>query len=286
MSALAGSMVALLSGCGSGGGYRPPPVSSTPPPEPLALGGLNAVIDLSHVDPVTDFAAARAYSAIRGVIHKATEGVGWVDPMYAQRRRLAEEAGLLWGAYHFGTYEFSGADQARAFLDVAQPGPETLLALDLELNEPHPGNTMDLDRAEDFVLTVERTTGRLPLLYVFPAWANGLPVAGSSRTLGGAIRPGSVLAACDLWLADYRLIPHLPSAWAGRGWRLWQYGGVNGAGGGPYRQYAFTVAGVGRCDRNIFPSSVVALEQFWRYGGGTPALSMAEPSANGLRDLT
>jgi lysozyme len=270
-------MAALVSGCAGGGGRAVPRVAATAPPSPFALGGLNAVIDLSHSDRVSDLFAARYQSSILGIIHKATEGVGYVDPTYAARRRQAAEAGILWGAYHFGTCQYSGKDQAQAFLEAAQPDRDTLLALDLELNERYPDNSMDYGRAEDFVLAVERATGRLPLLYVFPAWADGQAVAGSARTLGGAIRPGSALAACDLWLADYRLIPHLPSAWAGRGWRLWQYGGVDGAGGGPYRSYAFAVAGVSQCDRNLFPQDAAALTRYWRFGDAPPLLSSAAP---------
>ena len=51
---------------------------------------------------VSDFAAVRR-SGILGVIHKATEGGDFVDKSYAIRQPQAEQAGLLWGAYHFGT---------------------------------------------------------------------------------------------------------------------------------------------------------------------------------------
>ena len=266
-------MSAVLAGCG----HAPPPVA-VPVAVPQRPGsgrqpatadivtdpasvGLNAVIDLSHSNSVADFNAARANSAILAVIHKATEGNDWADPRYQERRLLAEASGLLWGAYHFGTYQHSGAEQAAAFLAAAQPGPLTLMALDLELNERNPGNSMDIGRAEDFVRALFAATGRLPLIYVHPAWADGEALGGSRRTLGGAITANSILAACDLWLADYRSRPELPTAWNGKGWRLWQYTGDDS--GGPFRPYAHGVAGIDRCDRNLFAGDAATLGRYW-----------------------
>ncbi|MDA8231755.1 MAG: glycoside hydrolase family 25 protein [Magnetospirillum sp.] len=278
---MAGLAAFPLAACGT----RPQAAAVSAPPQPdapfplppatpgwvadPARAGLNAVIDLSHSSMVRDFAAAREEGRILGVIHKATEGVGFIDPLYAERRAQAQAAGLMWGAYHFGTFEWPGADQAAAFLATAQPQPDTLIALDLELNERDPANSMDIGRAEDFVRAVHAATGRLPLLYVHPVWADGGAVGGYGRTLGGAIRPGSILAACDLWLADYRATPQLPSAWAARGWRLWQYAGdADGRGGGPFRDYARSVAGIDRCDRNVFVSDEERLRRYWREQAG------------------
>ena len=120
-----------------------------------SVPGLDAVIDISHNVTVTDFAAVRR-SNILAVIHKVTEGGDWFDPSYATRRRQAEAAGLLWGGYHFGTRQYSGAEQANAFLSACQPGPATVMALDLEPNERKPANTMRLAQAEEFVLTIQR----------------------------------------------------------------------------------------------------------------------------------
>ncbi|MBI3444335.1 MAG: glycoside hydrolase family 25 protein [Magnetospirillum sp.] len=234
-----------------------------------ALIGLNAVIDLHHANNVKSFAAARDHSGIQAVIHKASEG-DWQDPRYEERRAMALEAGLLWGAYHFGTRQHPGRAQAQMFLAAARPDPSTLLVLDLELNERAPGNTMRLDAAEDFVREIAATTGRLPLLYVHPAWADGDTLRGAS--LGGAIAPGSALAACDLWLADYRFEPELPRAWADRGWKMWQYAGDDASSGGPFRDRAREVRGIDRCDRSVFAGKADELANYWnatRGIGGT-----------------
>src|SRR5262245_22375804 len=105
---------------------------ATVPPATLAPGTFNGVIDLSHHNGTVDLQAAAA-SGIAGVIHKATQDQTYVDPAFTANRALAQRAGLLWGAYHFGT----GADgvvQADWFLQTVQPDAATLLVLDLEAN--------------------------------------------------------------------------------------------------------------------------------------------------------
>ena len=99
-----------------------------PPPPDRATLGLDAVIDISRFVTVTDFRQVRQ-SGILGVIHKATEGGDYADPTCTTRRPQAEAAGLLWGTYHFGTGQMSGAQQASFYLSVSRPGPKTLLCL-------------------------------------------------------------------------------------------------------------------------------------------------------------
>ena len=262
---LAALAIPGLSGCAGPSRQAPPRLAATPQPvlTPSAAG-LDAVIDLSHTCRVFDFSLARAQSGVLAVLHKATEGGDYVDPLYAERQLQAEAAGLLWGAYHYGTRMYPGAQQAANFLAAARPTPTTLLALDLEPNERNPGNTMMLDQAEDFVSAVYQATGRFPLLYTHPTWANGGTYGRARMSLGGAIGSGSILANCDLWLADYRMEPELPFAWADRGWRLWQYAGDDSAGGGgPFGPLSRAVSGVERCDRNLFAGNAIALYNYW-----------------------
>jgi len=264
---LAGLLASTAAGCSSGraplGPYPYPnqyPIA--PPPPDRASLGLDAVIDISRGVNVTDFRLVRQ-SGILGVIHKATEGGDYADPACAQRRPQAEAAGLLWGTYHFGTGQFSGAQQASFFLSVSRPGPRTLLALDLEANENNPSNSMSLQQAEEFVQAVAEATGRLPVVYVHPIWANGDPLPGSGLSFGARITPDSILARCGLWVADYHDSPEIPLAWAARGWRLWQYAGDESASRPAYAQTSI-VRGVSHCDRNLFNGDASALERFWR----------------------
>lgn len=224
--------------------------------------GLDAVVDLHHHETVRDFSITRA-AGFLGVIHKASEGFDWFDPQYESRKAQAEQAGLLWGAYHFGTAEHSGSEQAQSFLSAAKPGPSTLLALDLELNGRNPANSMTLAQAEDFVQLLKLKTGRWPLLYVHPSWADGETRRG--RSLNGAILPGSLLSQCDLWLADYRTDPILPTAWKDKGWRFWQYAGAGTK--SAFMSRTVEVPGIALCDRNLFNGDSSALVRYWR--GGT-----------------
>ena len=59
-------------------------------------------------------------AGVAGVIHKATQGIGFVDKMYIPRKQPALDAGLLWGAYHFGTAD-DVDDQVEHFIDTVQP---------------------------------------------------------------------------------------------------------------------------------------------------------------------
>ena len=267
LEGMAGLGLSALAGCGgtppTGSGFDHAAVASR-----HSVPGLDAVIDISHNVTVTDFAAVRR-SNILAVIHKVTEGGDWFDPSYGQRRRQAEAAGLFWGGYHFGTRQYSGERQAAAFLSACQPGPATVMALDLEPNEGNPRNTMTLPQAEEFVLAVQRATGRLPMLYSHPAWANGEVYGRRRLKLGAAVTPGSTLARCDLWVADYRETPQIPNAWATKGWRLWQYVADETAANFAHGSEPRAVAGVGHCDRNLFNGDVASLNRFWKSGGRT-----------------
>jgi lysozyme len=259
---LSGLAALGTAGCGARQAAMPAyqyPVA--PPPPDRASQGLDAVIDISRSVTVSDFRAVRR-SNILAVIHKASEGGDYVDSGCAGRRPQAEAAGLLWGTYHYGTGQMSGAQQAAFFLSVSRPGPKTLLALDLEANENNPSNSMRLDQAEAFVQAVAETTGRLPVVYVHPTWANGDPLPNSGLSFGARITPDSILARCGLWVADYHDSPEVPAAWTASGWRLWQYAGDESA---SHPAYGATniVAGISHCDRNLFAGDEAALNRFW-----------------------
>jgi lysozyme len=206
------------------------------------------IVDLYHGDRVTDFAAAYAFG-IRGVIHKATQGTGIADPAYAARRKLAADAGILWGAYHFNSGD-DPARQAKHFLSVAEPDAKTLLALDFE--DIHP--EMSLADARAFLEAVSAATGRRPILY------SGNRI---KETICGAAEETRIFfAAHPLWLAEYGTAPHLRDAdgqalpWPNL--FLWQFTG-DGAGPQPH-----AVPGIGgKVDINSFDGSDADLAALW-----------------------
>ncbi len=182
-----------------------------------------------------------AAEGILGVIHKATQGTHYADPLYETNKASAAAAGLLWGAYHFGVGG-DGVGQADHFLGVVGTDRDTLVVLDLEANPQGP--SMALEEARAFVTHVQDATGRWPGLY-----------AGHylKELLGTASDP--VLANCWFWLSQYGPTPVVPVNWSA--WTLWQY--TDGGLGPP----PHTVAGIGRCDRNKFNGSESQLRDLW-----------------------
>lgn len=254
----------LLAACGS----RPPPPPAYGPTGPtegtrLQVPGLDAVIDISHGVSVSDFGQVRR-GGILACIHKATEGGDFVDRAYHERQPLAERAGILWGAYHFGTRQYPGQQQANHFLSVVRPGPSTLIALDVEANDYNPNNTMRLSQAEAFVQTIQQRTGRLPVIYIHPKWADGHSMGRRRLSLERPVTTSSILARCNLWVADYRETPEVPSAWATTGWKLWQYVANEDASHAAYGTIPRAIPGISHCDRNLFNGNEAELRRFWR----------------------
>jgi lysozyme len=201
---------------------------------------INVVIDLSHHNASPDFAAAEE-AGIVGVIHKATQGLAYVDPTYEEHRDAALDAGLLWGAYHFGTGS-DGVQQAAFFLEKVLPKKDTLLVLDLEANPQGP--SMTLEEARAFVTHVQQATGRWPGLYSGHYLKDLLGTA-----------TDSVLANCWLWLAQYGPTAVVPPNWPT--WTMWQYTD-GGLGPEPH-----DVPGIGRCDRDQFNGPLGGLQKLW-----------------------
>jgi len=201
---------------------------------------VNVVVDLSHFNGSVDLSAA-AQSGIVGVIHKATQGTRYQDPMYETNKAKAAAANLLWGAYHFGDGS-EGVEQAEAFLAFVKPTKGTLLVLDFEANPQGP--SMDLEEARAFVTHVQSVTGRWPGLYA------GYYL---KQLLGTKSDP--VLRNCWLWLAQYGPTAVVPHNWPA--WTMWQY--TDGAAGPP----PYEVPGIGRCDRDMFNGTEAELRQLW-----------------------
>lgn len=162
-------------------------------------------IDLSHHNTVDDFQAVYD-SGIVGVIHKATQGTGFVDDDYARRQIEALSVGLKWGAYHFlehGDVE----EQMFFFVAIACLPPGSRVAIDYE----DPDVTLDdLDRA------VRWLAENAPDLQV--------AIYGGSllkQQIGGDYY--GVFAQYPLWLAQYTEgEPSWPkNTWPQ--WTLWQY---------------------------------------------------------------
>jgi len=163
------------------------------------------VVDIYRGDKVTSFTQA-AQSGIVGVIHKATTGASGKDNAYADRRQPALAAGLLWGAYHWGT-NAPVAQQVDNFLKTAKPEENTLVALDYEETK---GNQMTLAQAREFLTLIEQKLNRKALFY-----SGGL----IKSQLGN--KKDAFFGSHRLWLAHYNENPVVQASWD-KFW-LWQY---------------------------------------------------------------
>ena len=207
------------------------------------------VLDLSHHNDVTSFANIYA-AGVRGIIHKASEGVTMVDKTHAKRRQDALAAGLLFGSYHFADNS-TVANQVSNFLRAAQPDENTLLALDWEDKGKR---TMTLAQAKEFLQLVYDKTGQRPILYTGNV---------GKEALGG--RPDAFLNRHRLWLCQYG-----PKAVCPPGWEtpwLWQYSEVG------------VIAGIGdsKVDLNTFNGKDLAAEWVCREGPVVVPIKKTEP---------
>jgi GH25 family lysozyme M1 (1,4-beta-N-acetylmuramidase) len=217
------------------------------------MARIDQVVDISHHqgNPI-DFTRLKE-AGILGVIHKASQGAHYKDPFYSQRRRAAESAGLLWGAYHFSEDRADsgdGAAQARYFLDYVGDANGVFLSLDYESyhhqDTPEVHHNMSIVDAELFVDTIAQKIGRLPFFY-----------SGSTiRDMLGN-KKNDKLGACKLWAAGYVIESRLKIQKSWSDWTLWQY-----TDGKPNHR-PNPIPGVGSWDRSVFDSSESQLRAQW-----------------------
>ena len=234
------------------------------------------VIDAYEYNSI-DWTALSADKRIAGFINKASDGL---PPPYAckggdtevqlcralfrrqavarelfhTRRTIARALGLEWGAYHLAR-PGNPIDQANNFIDFAQPGPDDLLALDIEDNDPE--KWMSLEDAEEFARHVHRRIGRFPILYTNGNTA--LHIASNRSRY-------PLLSRLPLWYARYKpdIDMHFPKGnW--QGYALWQFSTQANcnARGCPYR-----VPGTPHdIDVNVAAMNAQELREAWPFGG-------------------
>jgi lysozyme len=204
---------------------------------------INSIVDLYSGNKVQDLGAAKA-SGISAIIHKATEGLYFVDVSYQQIKNDALSLNLHWGAYHFGIAG-DGVTQAQHFLNTVQPAIGELLVLDFESTRHN--NNMTLDDAQRFVSHIHQETGIWPGLYSNPYFLQ--------KMLNTTSDP--IFKNCWLWVAEYGPAPSLQNTWSQ--WELWQYtDGIHGP-----DPTSHNVPGIGICDRSRFRGNENELKAFW-----------------------
>jgi lysozyme len=207
------------------------------------------VLDISHHNDVTSWDQVVG-AGIVGIIHKATEGTSYKDPMYVRRGGPARRAGLLWGAYHFANGSNVEA-QVYHFLSVVGVDEATLYALDWE-DDPN-GNTMTLEQAKLFLELIGREIGdHRCVVYSGNVAKEAL----------GDLRD-AYMGEHRLWLAQYGSRPVVQRSWE-KYW-LWQYSDGN-VGPQPHGCPGVT----GEVDTNSWEGSDEALRAEWTGAGPVP----------------
>src|SRR6266481_947068 len=138
----------------------------------------NSVVNMSHYDLMrVDFVAMKSEGVV-GIIHEASFPRSQRDSRYSERQTTASQAGLLWGAYHFGdgTNPISQADHFIATVasshrplrtadDPEKKRAGVLLVLDFEKNGHYPGGSMSVSQAAAFAERIKERTGKYPGIY-------------------------------------------------------------------------------------------------------------------------
>ena len=168
---------------------------------------------------------------IVAVIHEATYPRFERDARYRERQVAAIQAGLLWGAYHFGdaTNPTRQADHFLSAVATLVPAPlasrdsgkrrlGVLLVLDFEKNGHYSGGTMTVPQAVAFVERIRERTGKYPGLY-----CSEYRLRQMLYSPGVTVAQRRALTNCWLWIANYHFQPRNTAPWDQ--WHLWQYCG-------------------------------------------------------------
>lgn len=246
------------------------------------------VIDAYEFNPI-DWEKMTGDDRIAGFINKASDGLppDWrcgkltgddeklcknrwwkyevTKELYMTRRAMAKMKGLLWGAYHLGR-PGNPREQADHFIDFAEPGPDELIALDIEDNT---SEWMSLADAEIFADQIKIRTGRYPVLYT-----NG----STAQFVSDHAETYPLLSRLPLWYARYRddITGKFPTeTWPS--YALWQFSSMHNCNA---RSCPYRVAGAKTdIDVNVSPLTVAELRQEWPFRELLPRRDAVDPGA-------
>lgn len=170
--------------------------------------------------------------------------------LFHTRRTVAKALGLEWGAYHLAR-PGNPIEQANNFLNFAEPGPDDLMALDLEGIDPT--KWMSLADAETFVRHIRDRTGRYPVLYT-----NGI----TAKHIAASRGRYPLLSRLQLWYARYtpEIGIHFPMGnW--QSYALWQFSASANCN---RRSCPYRVPGTPNdIDVNVAPMTAAELRAAW-----------------------
>jgi lysozyme len=168
---------------------------------------------------------------------KASEGLTWKDPKFADNLQRARDAALPIGAYHFYRPSLSGQEQARNFLDAYAPQAGDLLPV-CDLEDFDGGDPREfVNEVRGWVDTVSGAIG------------GDKPIIYTSASFWRKIGNPDDFRDHPLWVAHYGVsAPALPRPWTA--WTVWQHSDSG------------VVSGVtGNCDVNWFAGAADELSR-------------------------
>lgn len=208
--------------------------------------------------------ACRKPNVTENTLCKKTFQNYWLKKeLYQTRRMVAKSLGLKWGAYHLGR-PGNPIEQANHFIRFTNPGPDDLLALDIEHDDPD--KWISLRDAETFVKHVKFRIGRYPILYTNHMTAKAIAARRAELP---------VLSRLPLWYARFK--GDVRGAFPIGNWdtyALWQFSAQANCN---KRRCLYRVAGAKNdIDVNVAPMSKDALREAWPFGGLLPAKPLPE----------
>ena len=220
----------------------------------LLYPGYCDIIDISKYQGRPDFVKVKA-SGFLAVVVKVSDGLLYCDAAATQNLEAARDAGLYTMVYSFAQPgQGRAAEQVKKMYSCLGDQMPHRTVMDLESGTVGWSPQARVDFAEQFVEAALQWSALTPMMYTFPSFAAMMQPALSSST---------VLAACPLWVAQYRSVtsawvppigyqPTVPRPWTT--WTMHQYSGDGG----------FRVPGVtGDCDRNLFNGDEATLRDFF-----------------------
>lgn len=209
-------------------------------------------IDVSNLNPPTDWKITAKSKRATFAFVKASEGETWKDSDFATNWSGMKSAGIIRGAYHFFRPNKSVDKQVANYLSMVGKLDKGDLppVLDLE-NFPDsvkeqweaiPTVAERVKISKDWLTQIEQKLGKKPIIYTGPSfWAE---LMGDTQAL----------VEYPLWIANYKddyktSKPIVPANnWGGKGYTFWQF------------TEAGSVMGVkGVVDRNIFNGNLAEL---------------------------
>lgn len=205
-------------------------------------------IDISHFNGLINFAQLSPH--IQFVYCKASQGAGFKDPTLSSNMASIRQQGLIFGAYHFLTFQDSAAVQMQNFLscgiDFRAPGTLPPV-LDIEwqvssndaqsqaMNQYILNNkNACVQLIQDCLTQLSAATGRIPMIY-------------TAKSFWTEYFNGVTFPDYPLWVPSYQFNPPgLFGSW--QAYTFWQYSGAG------------AVTGVaGQVDQDLFNGNKAAL---------------------------